>query len=328
MENEKLKILVVDDDEASLKLIAEALSYEGYVVATAADGHAAKQSVSLERPHLVLLDINMPGINGIETLKHIRSLKGDYTAVIFVSGNSETESVVTGLDAGADDYICKPFDVYDMLARVRAQLRIKTLHDQLSAANKRLTELVEIDDLTGLYNMRSVYSRIEKEIYRAQRFNRTVATIMLDMDYFKSVNDSHDHLFGSYVLSEIGQIIRENIRKIDFGARYGGDEFLIFLSEIDSIGAIKFVERLQSEIRAKNFTKDGYSMKLTSSMGVAIAQPGKNGIDAKQLVRAADHQLYAAKEAGRNQYKSIDLTPNNVSKIDPQTLRKKKTKAS
>jgi diguanylate cyclase (GGDEF)-like protein len=269
-------------------------------------------------PDLVLLDVNMPGMGGIETLKRIRANQSQaeetHTSVIIVSARSDTDDIVRGLDTGADDYVCKPFDPWELLARVRAQLRIKDLTDRLAEANERLQELVDIDDLTGLYNMRSVYQKLDLEIGRAKRYNRAVAVIMMDMDEFKDVNDSHDHLFGSFVLSEVGKIIRGNIRNVDFAARYGGDEFLIALSETTVEGAALFAERLRKVIGAYLFSKDGYSMHLTASIGVAVVQPTLQAVDAKTLVRYADHAMYDAKHSGKNCVKTFDMSSLSLRK--------------
>jgi diguanylate cyclase (GGDEF)-like protein len=219
---------------------------------------------------------------------------------MFISGSTETEAVVAGLDAGADDYIPKPFDPLELLARVRTQLRIKDLNDQLRAANERLKELSETDDLTGLFNMRSLYQRLEHELERGRRFHRSVCVVMMDMDKFKSVNDGHDHLFGSFVLSEVGAIIRQNIRNIDIGARYGGDEFLLVLTETNKDGAYTFCERLRKAIAAKHFKNDKDEIYLTASIGFAITSPNDHTTDARSLVRAADVCLYEAKRSGRN----------------------------
>ena len=216
------RILIIDDDPDSLSIIAEALRWDGFIVQTAISGHEGLDLIQRWNPDLILLDVNMPGMNGIETLKDLRQ-KELYVSVMFISGNTSTEHVVEGLDSGADDYIPKPFDPLELLARVRTQLRIKDLNDQLRLANGRLKELVDTDDLTGLFNMRSVYQRVEAEILRSRRFSRQVCVVMLDMDFFKTVNDGHDHLFGSFVLSEVGAVIRRSIRNIDLGARYGGD---------------------------------------------------------------------------------------------------------
>lgn len=293
------RILVVDDDPNNLKMAKSVLSHEGYKVQCAHNGEEALARIRRNPPHLVLLDVNMPGINGIETMIQLRG-KVDYVSVIFVSGCSEIEDVVHGLDSGADDYLIKPYDPRELLARVRAQLRIKDVRDELKVANDRLKELVDIDDLTGLYNMRSIYSKIEHELKRAQRFRRSMAVVMLDMDHFKSVNDDHDHLFGSFVLKEIGNIIKQNLRQIDFAARYGGDEFLIVLTEVDENGVRVFCERLRLAIAGHTFVQEEDSIQLTPSMGAALTHSQCGELDAQGLVRTADNALYRSKEAGRN----------------------------
>lgn len=313
-------ILVVDDDPDSLSIIAEALRWEGYQVQTAISGGEAIDLIQRWNPDLILLDVNMPGMNGVETLKDLRH-KEHYTSVMFISGNTSTEHVVEGLDAGGDDYIPKPFDPLELLARVRTQLRIKDLNDQLRMANERLKELVDTDDLTGLYNMRSVYQRVEAEIQRSRRFSRQACVVMMDMDYFKTVNDGHDHLFGSFVLSEVGAIVRRSIRNIDLGARYGGDEFLMVLTETNTEGAQKFCERLRQAIGNYLFKNGKDEIRLTCSVGFAITAPGDTQIDARGLVRAADHALYEAKRAGRNCVKFIEIPKSNDEDSDQSKKR-------
>lgn len=314
------RILVVDDDPDSLSIIAEALRWEGYQTQTAISGAEGLALIQSWSPDLILLDVNMPGMNGLETLNGLRH-KEQYVSVMFISGNTSTEHVVEGLDSGADDYIPKPFDPLELLARVRTQLRIKDLNDQLRNANVRLKELVDIDDLTGLFNMRSVYQRLETEMDRAKRFGRQVAVVMMDMDHFKSVNDGHDHLFGSFVLSEVGGIIKRNIRAHDLGARYGGDEFLMILTETNTDGAKRFCERLLKAINDYHFKNGKDEKKLTSSIGFAITPPGDSLTDARGLVRTADHALYDAKRAGRNCVKFIEI--QKITENDPIPFKKK-----
>jgi two-component system, cell cycle response regulator len=299
LDNRKRKILIVDDDPASLRISSKALEFEGYQVETADSGHQAVDKMNAWRPHLVLLDMSMPGLDGLETLKILRA-RDEYVSVLFVSGKSNVEDVIRGLDSGADDYIRKPFDTLELLARVRGQLRIKDLNDNLKKANDKLKELIDIDDLTGLFNMRSLYKRLDFELDRARRYHRSVCVVMMDMDFFKRVNDQHDHLFGSFVLTEVGRMVRENIRKVDFAARYGGDEFLIVLTEIDLGGAQTFAERLRQRIEANTFTCDSHVIRLTASLGFCIASPWERNIDARALVRLADQALYRAKDNGRN----------------------------
>ena len=247
----------------------------------------------------ILLDINMPGIDGLETLQLLRSNE-EHISIIFVSGNSNTDAVIHGLDAGADDYICKPFNPMELLARVRTQLRVKTLYDDLQQANLQLKHLVEIDDLTGLFNMRSLYDKLNHEIGRVDRYGGNVSVVMMDLDHFKKVNDGNDHLFGSYVLSEVGKIIHKNTRRVDFASRYGGDEFLIILNETNLKGAMAFSERVRDAIERAMFSSDDYSIHLTTSLGLSTYSQGESGIRAQELVRFADQALYEAKNEGRN----------------------------
>lgn len=321
VENNHRYVLVVDDDHDHLKLVSRALNLEGYHVTAVDSGEKALLSIQMRVPDLLILDVNMPGIGGIDTLKKMRDSQY-YVAVIFVSANDKPEDVVRGLDSGADDYIRKPFEVRELISRVRALFRVKDVNDQLRKANEKLKALVEIDDLTGLYNMRSIYNKLESEITRSLRFRKSLAIVMMDMDKFKSVNDSHDHLFGSYVLSEVGKIVRHNIRKVDFAARYGGDEFLVAITETNSQGAQLFAERLCDKIRNYNFQSGEDHMKLTASLGLAITHPDFP-VDARELVRKADECLYAAKKNGRNRVEVFDYeTLVKSGSIDFTKIRK------
>jgi diguanylate cyclase (GGDEF)-like protein len=316
------EILVVDDDKDHLKFVSKTLEHEGFHVSTVDCGEKAVEVFKNTTPDLLILDVNMPGITGLETLSLLRQ-KLSYVAVIFVSANDKPEDVILGLDAGADDYIRKPFDVKELLSRVRAKLRVKDLNDQLRAANEKLKELVEIDDLTGLYNMRSIYQRLENEITRSQRFKKNMALIMMDMDRFKSVNDEYDHLFGSHVLSQVGKIIRTNIRKVDFGARYGGDEFLIAITETTLEGALLFANRLKEKINGTQFELDGNSIKVTASLGLAITHFDVT-IDSRELVRKADEYLYKAKKNGRNRVECFDFADlRSETHVDYAKLRRR-----
>lgn len=300
------RILVVDDDTDLVDLIQLELDAYGYQVRSAYSAQEAFEIMDSWLPHLIILDVNMPNLNGIEALKKFR-LHREYFSIILISGSNIADEIINGLDAGADDYVVKPFEPKELLARIRAQFRVKDLNDRLMRANARLKELVDTDDLTGLLNMRSLYTRLEYELARGKRYNRTVCVVMMDMDEFKSVNDGHDHLFGSFVLTEVGKLIKASIRGLDIAARYGGDEFLIVLTEIDRTVALTFCERLRHKIETYRFQNGPDEINLTTSLGFAITDPKSPDIDAKQLVRVADWALYEAKRSGRNKVCYYDL---------------------
>lgn len=307
--SETRRILVIDNDKDNLEILLEPLRWEEYDARGLSSEEEVNKLIETWIPHVVILDWMSPSMVGLSILKSIKERLSNISCV-FVSENSSTEAIIEALDAGADDYIVKPFVPLELLARIRSQLRIRDLHEQLMFANARLKELVDRDDLTNLFNMRSLYQKLDFEMERARRFHRDVCVVMMDMDYFKTVNDGHDHLFGSFVLSEVGKIIRANTRNIDIPARYGGDEFLVVLTETNHEGALFFCERLRAHIQNTHFINGDDEIKLTASLGFAISLPGEH-INAKELVRRADHALYEAKHNGRNQvrYYKSDIAP-------------------
>jgi len=299
------QILIVDDDPIAIQIMSEILNWGAYEVSTCLKAKDAEHLLKSRCFDLVLLDVKLNGSeSGFDLLNVAKKSSDSYVSVIFVSGENDTEMVVNGLDSGADDFIIKPFSPAEFHARVRAQLRIKDLTDKLHKANLKLQELVEIDDLTGLFNMRSIYQKLDLEIQRAKRYQRQVCVVMMDMDHFKSVNDGHDHLFGSFVLAEVGKLIQKSVRNIDIPARYGGDEFLIVLTETHYDGAMAFCERLRTKICDYHFKNGSDEIKLTASLGFAIASPSEFDLDAQALVREADRALYESKRSGRNRTSS------------------------
>lgn len=314
------RILVIDNDKDNLEILLEPLRWEGYDARGVTSDAEAHKIIETWVPHVVILDWMAPSMAGLHILKTIRE-RLSHVSCVFVSENSSTEAIIEALDSGADDYIVKPFVPLELLARIRSQLRIRDLNEQLLYANEKLKELVDTDDLTGLYNMRSLYQRLDFEMERGRRFHRDACVVMLDMDYFKTVNDGHDHLFGSFVLSEVGKIIRASTRNIDIPARYGGDEFLIVLTETNHEGAAHFCERLRENIAKTNFKNGDDQIKLTASIGFASAIPGEN-ISARELVRRADHALYEAKRGGRNQVRFY--VPDQAAVVEIRSAAAKK----
>lgn len=311
-------ILVLDEDPETLELMMEPLRWEGYDVRGLTNPKEASEFLNYWKPQLIIVD---PDFSDAEGLEYLNSLQGglETTALIVVSSNTSTDRITQCLDLGANDYIISPFVPLEFLARVRAQLRFLDAKEDLLEANRKLQELVEIDDLTGLFNMRSIYQKLEFEMERGKRFKRPVTVVMIDMDKFKMVNDGHDHLFGSFILSEVGKVIRHSTRTVDIPARYGGDEFLIVLSETPLAGVELFCERLRKKIEQMTFTQGEDSINLTLSIGFATTNDGEE-IQPKELVRRADMALYEAKRRGRNQVVSFDVNTQSDRRIEKSAV--------
>jgi len=299
----KARIVIADDDAENARTVEQGLQADGHQTRVCNDGEAAFHLVKSWMPHILLLDVNMPKLTGLEVLKKVRAMTGgEYVAVILVTGNSGLDEIVMGLDAGADDYIVKPYRLVELCARVRSCLRVKNLNDALRRANKRLEDAACLDDLTALYNMRYVFKRLGDEVENTKKSKHPLSCIMFDMDFFKTVNDKNDHLFGSHVLREVAQVIQPHLRPTDVAARYGGDEFLVLMPNTAIKDAAELAERMRKALEAHTFKAGQASAKVTASFGVAGVKGSEDLVlfEGKELVRSADSALYAAKKNGRN----------------------------
>jgi two-component system, cell cycle response regulator len=301
----KRKILLVDDRRENIVLLSEALSRESWDVRSATTGIQALVLAEEWHPDLVILDQNMPGMSGLETLSQLKVKMIDMD-VMFVSGQTDSALIRAALDAGADDFLRRPFSMIELVSRSRVRFRIRDLRQELqetnqklSDANIKLAELADHDDLTGLFNMRSLSKYLALELEKAYRAKTQVGCLMIDMDHFKSVNDENDHLFGSYVLQCVGDILKQSVRAIDYPARYGGDEFLVVIVGAHFEGTVTLAERLRSVISQSHFTQGKSKANLTASVGFALS-PREIKITPSNLIQVADHALYEAKNSGRN----------------------------
>ncbi len=302
------RVLVVEDSRTQADWLAQVLSHEGYQVAIARDGRAAVRHVRDDPPDLVLLDMILPDMDGLEVLRVVKERSEEqFIPVIVLSAKSDLDSRVIGLRTGADDFLAKPLAVAEILARAAAMLRIKTLQDQLRAAKSQLERLSITDGLTGLHNRRHFEIRLEEEFRRSQRYTDPVSLLILDLDRFKDLNDQHGHPFGDRVLRETAQLIRSSVRAPDICARYGGEEFAVIMPKTDLKGAMATAERILKAMRQKTHRIEdtdaarGEPAEILVAASIGIAScPSKIVTGPDLLVKFADEALYQAKSAGRD----------------------------
>lgn len=298
------KILIVDDVPANNELLAYHLSREGHVILAADHGQQVLELARAEQPDLILLDILLPDMDGIEVCRRLKSDPAlEAIPVILISAREQDDEVIQGLDAGAHDYIKKPFNPLIVRSRVQAALRVKISNDRIIELNARLTELATTDDLTGLRNVRALREALQGAVSLAERSTRSVSAVMLDVDHFKAYNDAFGHPAGDEVLRQIGYILGREVRQHDLAARYGGEEFAVLLHATGAQAAQEFAERLRAVIARVPWPL----RSVTASFGVATSRTGL--ADGEALLAQADDALYRAKRAGRNRVVHHDDPP-------------------
>ncbi|HSJ08883.1 MAG TPA: diguanylate cyclase [Longimicrobiales bacterium] len=305
------RILVVDDNQDNIEIIATRLRFRGYEILEAGDGAQALALVRDAAPDLILLDVMLPDIDGYEISRRIKGADDlPFIPIILVTARDSTQDKVAGLDAGADDYLTKPINFPELEARVRSMLRIKRLQDELELKNRELERLSISDGLTGLFNHRHIHGLLAEEFERVERTGDSMSVAMLDLDRFKSVNDTYGHQAGDRVLVDMADILRATARDIDRLGRYGGEEFMALLPETGIEDAAVFVERVRREVSRHHFDigKDE-PLHMTISAGVATFP--HDLIDSPEtLVSFADQALYAAKNGGRDRIVRFDELPD------------------
>jgi two-component system chemotaxis response regulator CheY len=296
----KLQVLVVDDSPVYRKLIEHALEDGGYTPLFAQNGREALELYAQHAPSIVITDWMMPDFSGPELCERIRShAQRAYTYIIVLTSISEKDNVVKGLAAGADDYLTKPFDPGELLARIGVGRRTIGLHREIEAKNKLLEEMAHTDPLTGLPNRRAIEDWAARQLRGAARHGYAIWVANADLDNFKSINDSYGHDAGDRVLQKFGEVLRESTRASDISGRMGGDEFLLVMTHLDEKSTRLTVERLRKQFAALQFSFGGEVVSVTASFGIAGFQ-GKEPPDFTKLVRQADKALYSGKRAGRN----------------------------
>ena len=297
-----MQVLLVEDSAVYRQLIGGNLKTWGFEVVMAETGAEASQILEQPRaPKLVLLDWVLPDIEGTELCQRIRTAgsSGHYVYIMLLTGKEARQDMLDALQAGADDFLRKPFDESELKARLLVGKRILNLQEELVAARESMREAATRDSLTGLLNRAEIFSMLERELERSRRERKPLSVILADIDHFKKVNDTEGHLFGDETLREIARRLQSRLRPYDGVGRYGGEEFLLVLPSCDRDGAIERANELRETIASASVVIGGVEKAITMSMGVGSSECIGVG-ELKSLLSRADTALYLAKNKGRN----------------------------
>jgi len=307
----KNSILIVDDSLFNIAFLRKQLGEHYKIISTVQPEKVLEIAIE-EEPSLILMDVVMPEVSGYEVCKRLKSNPDTSNIpVIFLTAKGEVEDKVTGLDIGGDDYITKPYDEGELLARIKVHIRLKEAQDQLKKLLEEKNELIEQlkyfslrDGLTQIYNRKYLEDYLKNSFEESNRYNTLLSVIMMDIDYFKKINDTYGHQTGDEVLIEFTRRIQEKIRKADVLARYGGEEFIVVSKATDYKGAVTLAQKLRKAIKDEPFLIYGQTINVTASFGVSSFDNG-DYCNPEQLIKDADILLYKAKNIGgdRVQYK-------------------------
>ncbi|MBN1298536.1 MAG: diguanylate cyclase [Actinobacteria bacterium] len=288
-------ILIVDDTVENLHVLGNVLKTENYKIAVATNGRQAIAVANDIRPDLILMDIMMPGMDGYETCKKLKNIpETSAIPLIFLTAKIDNEDIIKGFKVGAVDYITKPFNSYELKARVRTHIELKISRDLLQQKNEILEKLSITDGLTGLFNHRYIIDTLARLVDENKRYRQPLSIAIFDIDNFKRVNDKYGHLFGDEVLVKVASFIESTLRKTDMVGRYGGEEFLVLFVLTDLKGAVKSAKRIVDGVEKIKWEKK--DLNVTVSGGVCE----KTNEDISDLIKKADDLLYLAKEKGKN----------------------------
>lgn len=294
-------VATVDDDPAIRRLITFYLGKQGYDTIECGSGEEAEEMLWGQYWDLAILDRRLPDMDGLELCRKIKAEERFRTRyVVVLTGKDEQEDKLEGFELGADDYVTKPFQPAELIARIRAARRIVELQKELVRTNERLEQLSITDGLTGVFNHRYFQEALAAEFEEAVRYDRPLSFTLIDLDYFKKVNDTYGHAAGDEVLKEISGRFQESIRGSDIVARYGGEEFAILMPQTDLEDARAFAEKIRGMVEARPVRTEEVEIPVTVSVGVASI-PHSKLVTPLEMVDAADKALYRAKENGRNQ---------------------------
>ena len=310
------KILVAEDDPIYRHLLRALLERASFSVATVADGVSALREAQAEdAPRLLILDWMMPGMSGIEVCRRLRQeqTKHPYQYIILLTAKDAKADTVAGLESGADDYLTKPVDYQELLARLRAGTRILELEDRLVTVQKEMEYQATHDSLSGLWNRPAWKRLLGAEFERAYRNATSVAVLMIDLDHFKAVNDTFGHTAGDALINKVGEVLRSLVRAYDHVGRYGGDEFILLAQELSLDRVFDYADRIRTTLAQTQVVHDGATISLTVTIGAAFANILQEH-SPDSMIRMADRALYKAKARGRNCV-FVDSIPHPIGSV-------------
>ncbi len=305
-----MRVLAAEDNPVFQSMLRTMLTRWGYEALIARSGTEAWRILQSEdAPRLAILDWMMPGMDGVEICRRVRSANREpYIYILLLTARTESEDLIEGMDAGADDYLTKPFNAHELRVRLHAGRRILDLQEELLKAREALREQATHDGLTGLLNRATILEKLDDELARGARAGTPVSVLMADLDRFKSINDSLGHLAGDAVLREAARRLKSAARRYDSVGRYGGEEFLIVLPGCNAADAAAQAERMREAIGSTPFPALSRTVAVTASLGIACSSLS----DPEALIRDADSALYEAKARGRNRVVGRSAAPPHV----------------
>ena len=307
------KVLLVDDSRQARVALKDALKGVFSSFIEAEDGIAAIKAFVEEKPGFIITDIEMPSINGYRFISTIRNMEdGRDVPIILISGTKDSlKKKLTGFNLGASDFVLKPFEGEELLARVKSLLKMRNLMEELREKNALLEKLAETDELTGLHNRRHFFEAVKEQMALGLRHGFKIACLLIDIDHFKKINDTYGHAAGDEVLKKLGSLLRACKREGEILARFGGEEFIMCLFNTDSGHARLAAERFRKLVADHDFSPVCPGLRITVSIGLALfPQDRVSSID--DLIRTADKAMYASKTAGRDRVTVSDFTPDSI----------------
>ncbi len=292
MDKSASQVLLVDDDPVMLRLTRAMLESGGYTTRLATTGQEALAVIQEDCPHYLLTDWMMPGLTGPELCRAVRQMDlPHYLYILMLTAKTGSNFLVEGLDAGADDFLTKPVKQGELLARMKAGARVLTLE-------QRLNQLVRSDPLTGIYNRRAFHDQAQREFQRVRRYKGKLSVVMVDIDYFKRINDTYGHPAGDLVIKQVAKVLQSSLRSTDYVCRFGGEEFCAILTETREEDAAIWADRVRMALSRLEIPVGKETIKITASMGVAGVLDDTKDIDT--LIDAGDQALLVAKQSGRD----------------------------